>query len=76
MELNKQHVEVRLGIRNKKEIEINDTGLRGTFDGILTCATQETLIVTCSCNIVRFPNMHFSYIIVPISFPVLVLVPV
>ena len=40
MELNKQHVEVKLGIRNKKEIEINNTGLRVTFDSILTCATQ------------------------------------
>ena len=40
MELNKQHVEVRLWIRNKKENEINYTGLGGTFDSILTCATQ------------------------------------
>ena len=40
MELNKQHVEVKLGIRNKKEIEINNTGLRATFESILTCATQ------------------------------------
>ena len=40
MELNKQHVEVKLGIRNKKEIEINNTGLRVTFDRILTRATQ------------------------------------
>ena len=40
MELNKEHVEVKLGIRNKKEIEINNTGLRVPFDSILTLATR------------------------------------
>ena len=40
MELNKQHAEVKLGIPNKKEIEINNTVLRVTYDSILTCATQ------------------------------------
>ena len=40
MELKKEHVEIKLGIRNKKEFEINKTGLRVTFDSILTCATR------------------------------------
>lgn len=41
MELNKQRVEFKLEIRNKKEIEISNTGLLTTIDSILTCATQE-----------------------------------
>ena len=45
MEVNKQQLEVKLGIRNKKEIEINNTGLHVAFDSILSCPTRGIVYV-------------------------------